>query len=217
MIKIYLIRHGRQESKLCNVDVPLVEEGRRQAELLGERLKAYDIKRIYSSNLIRAVETAEIANKFLNVPYERYDELEEMNFGDLTGLSDTEIKEKFGDFVEERKAMTSDLPFPGGESGEDVYNRAFPLIKEIAKKAASDNVESVAVVTHGGLIRTVLAGITGCGFAAKLVFAKDLENCSITEIDYDAESDRFYIERVNDYSHIEKEEKLLRKYFKRSL
>ncbi len=217
MIKIYLIRHGRQESKLCNVDVPLVTEGRRQAVLLGERLKKYDVKRLYSSNLIRAVETAEIVNTYINVPYERYDELEEMNFGDLTGLSDVEIKEKFGDFVKERKEMTSDLAFPGGESGEDVYKRAFPIIRDIAEKAALENVESVAIVTHGGVIRTLLTGIMGCGFENKLVFAKDLENCSITEIDYDKENGRFYIERVNDYSHIEKEERLLRKYFKRSL
>ena len=38
MKRIYLIRHGRQNSSLCNVDVPLAEEGKKQAELLGPRL-----------------------------------------------------------------------------------------------------------------------------------------------------------------------------------
>lgn len=217
MVRVYLIRHGRQNSDLCNVNAPLAPEGRRQAELLGQRLKDYDVKKIYSSNLIRAVETAEIANEALNVPYESFDELEEMNFGDLTGLTDVEIKERFGDFIKERKLMTSDIRFPGGETGRDVFDRAYPVIKKIAQEAALKNVESVAIVTHGGVIRTVLTGILGCDLKNKLVFARDLENCSITQIDYDADKDRFYIERVNDYSHIEKEEKLLRKYFKRSL
>ncbi|MBE5940179.1 MAG: histidine phosphatase family protein [Lachnospiraceae bacterium] len=217
MVKIYLIRHGRQESELCNVDVPLADAGRRQAELCGQRLKEYGIKRLYSSNLIRAVETAEIINELLNVPYKRFDELEEMNFGFLTGLTDAQIKEQFGEFIAERKEMTSDLKFPGGECGQDVFDRAFPVIRDIAKEADSDNVESVAIVTHGGVIRSVLAGILGCGFENKLVFSRDLENCSLTQIDYDENKDRFYIERVNDYSHIEKEETLLRKYFKRCL
>ena len=53
MIRIYLIRHGRQNSPLCNVDVPLEEAGFRQAKLVAKRLKLYDIQALYSSNLIR--------------------------------------------------------------------------------------------------------------------------------------------------------------------
>ena len=46
---IYLIRHGRQNSTDCNVNVPLSAEGIRQAELLGERMKNYKIDALYSS------------------------------------------------------------------------------------------------------------------------------------------------------------------------
>ena len=59
-MRILLIRHGRQNSPLCNVNVPLAEEGRRQAALLGERLKDEKIDAVWSSDLIRAVETAYI-------------------------------------------------------------------------------------------------------------------------------------------------------------
>ena len=65
MKRIYLIRHGRQNSSLCNVDVPLAEEGKKQAELLGPRLAGYGIQKIYHSTLIRARETAQILNEFL--------------------------------------------------------------------------------------------------------------------------------------------------------
>ena len=66
-MKLYLIRHGRQCSKLCNVDVDLSEEGYRQASLLGERLFREKIQEVYSSSLLRAVETAQAANLYWNV------------------------------------------------------------------------------------------------------------------------------------------------------
>ena len=53
-MRIYLIRHGRQNSPLCNVNVPLSDAGRRQAELLGKRLKKESIDAVWSSDLIRA-------------------------------------------------------------------------------------------------------------------------------------------------------------------
>ena len=52
-MRLYLIRHGRQCSQLCNVNVDLAEEGFRQAELLGERLAGEKIEAVYSSHLRR--------------------------------------------------------------------------------------------------------------------------------------------------------------------
>ena len=62
-MNIYLIRHGRQNSKRCNVDVELSPEGREQAEITGRRLQDYGIEAVYSSNLKRAVETADLINQ----------------------------------------------------------------------------------------------------------------------------------------------------------
>ena len=67
MIKLYFIRHGRQNSGLCNVDVPLDEAGEKQAELVAKRLKGYDIDRLYCSGLIRAKQTADIIGKELDL------------------------------------------------------------------------------------------------------------------------------------------------------
>lgn len=63
-MELYLIRHGRQSSRLCNVNVDLSPEGRRQAALLGHRLADWGIEVLYSSSLIRAVQTAEEINRF---------------------------------------------------------------------------------------------------------------------------------------------------------
>ncbi len=217
MIKLYLIRHGRQNSSLCNVDVPLDEAGKRQAELVANRLKNYDIEALYSSNLIRARQTAEIIGKELNLVNNIEENLREISFGALEGLDDVEIKARFGDFVEERAKAESDLPCPEGETGQDVYNRAFPVILDIVDRARQEGIQHIAIVTHGGVIRTLVAGVLEADFAKKLCVGKILENCSITEIDYDEKIDKFIVERVNDYAHIEAEPTLLRKYFKRSL
>lgn len=145
-MRIYLIRHGRQNSPLCNVNVPLSDAGRRQAELLGERLKKESIDAVWSSDLIRACETADIINEKIQAPRIIREGLREISFGELEGLSDDVIMERYADFFAARATMKEDLPYPGGENAADVIRRAVPVMDEIAKSGA----ETVAVVTHGG-------------------------------------------------------------------
>ena len=87
-MKIYLIRHGRQNSRLCNVDVDLAEEGKQQARLVAERIKNWNIEKIYCSDLKRAMETAAIINETLNVNIVVESQLREIDFGEMTGHSD---------------------------------------------------------------------------------------------------------------------------------
>lgn len=209
-MNIYLIRHGRQNSRLCNVDVELSSEGREQAELTGERLKSYGIEAVYSSNLLRAAETADIINKYLDKPRFCDDRLREAEFGDLTGLENSVLKERYKDFLDKRSAMTEDIPYPGdGENCQMVFERAFAAIEDIVKK----DYENVCVVTHGGVIRALLTGIIGAKPAKWLTYGRQLENCSISEIMYDKKMNTYHIERLNDYAHFENEDRLLRKHF----
>lgn len=206
-MNIYLIRHGRQSSTLCNVNVELADEGRRQAELLGRRLLKYHIDGLYSSNLIRAVETAEIANKYLNLQHIIRKDLREISFGDMEGKSDEYICEHYAEFITEQMKLTQDIPYPGGECGRDVYKRAMLTIDEIVKCGKNN----IAVVTHGGVIRALLAGLLGLDMSKKLLFAVSLENTSITQLVYDEQYHRFYLQRFNDYAHLETELELLRR------
>lgn len=209
-MNIYLIRHGRQNSKLCNVDVELSTEGRQQAELVGKRLRSYGIEAVYSSNLIRAVETAEIINKYLEVPRFYDERFREAEFGDLAGLENTVLKEKYKDFLKKRSEMTEDLPYPGGgDNSASVYKRAKEALDEITKL----EYENVCIVTHGGVIRALLTGIVTAPPEKWLTFGRQLENCSITELLYDNNMNTYHIERLNDYAHIERDDRLLRKHF----
>lgn len=209
-MNIYLIRHGRQCSKLCNVDVELAPEGREQADLLGQRLKTYDIEAVYSSDLIRARETADIINKHLNKPRVIDERWQEANFGGMTGLTNDEMREKYGDFLEKRATMTEDIPYPdGGENCRMVFERSFEALKDLIK----ENYENVCVVTHGGVIRALLTGIVGADYAKWLTYGRQLENCSISHILYDEKMKTFHIERLNDFAHFEGKDYLMRKHF----
>lgn len=209
-MNIYLIRHGRQNSRLCNVNVELAPEGREQAELVGQRLKSYRIEAVYSSNLLRAVETADIINKYLEKPMFYDDRFEEADFGGLTGMEDAVVKEKYKEFLKKRATMTEDIPYPdGGENCQMVFDRAFEALSEIAKM----DYENVCIVTHGGVIRALMTGIVGAQPAKWLTYGRQIENCSISEIMYDKDMNTYHIERLNDYAHIENEDRLLRKHF----
>lgn len=205
-MRLYLIRHGRQSSRLCNVDVNLSKEGERQAQLLGKRLKTWGIQAVYSSDFQRAVETAKSANGFWGVPHIVRPELREISFGVMEGLSDDAITRRFGAFQKEQEKMEADLPYPGGECSKDVIRRATPLFLEMA----GSGLKRVVAVTHGGVIRSMVASFLHMDPAKSRLLGSSLENCSITEVVFHGSGHYFTVERFNDYAHLEGHPELLR-------
>lgn len=205
-MNIYLIRHGRQCSRLCNVDVALSGEGRHQAELLGKRLAEKSIEAVYSSHLLRAMETAETANRFWNIKHIIRQELREISFGEMEGMTDDHIAAAFADFKKAQERMEEDLPYPGGECAGDVIQRAMPVFCEIA----SAGYKNVAVVTHGGVIRSMTAAFLHMEPKNCRLLGASLENCSITEVIWDEKTRRFSLDKFNDYAHLEPYPELLR-------
>lgn len=199
MVNLYLIRHGRQNSPLCNVDVELSSEGRLQAELLRDRIKNYHIDALYSSNMIRAKQTAQIINEALQLPHEIRQDLQEISFGLMEGKSDEFIMENYSEFKTEQMKMMEDIPYPGGENGTSVYERAMPIIQELVQSGK----KNIVIVTHGGTIRVLLAALFGKNQARRFLFGVSLENTGITQLVYHPGYDRFYLERFNDYAHLE--------------
>lgn len=212
-MNIYLIRHGRQCSKLCNIDVELSPEGREQADLVGKRLKNYDIDVVYSSQLIRAKETADIINSYLNKPRVIDERLMEANFGLMTGKSNEVIAEEFGEYLKQRSSMVEDMTYPEGENCQMVYERAKQAIDDIVNDAIKNGYKNICIVTHGGVLRALVTGIMGAPYKRWLSVGRQIENCSISEILFDENSKTYHVERFNDYAHFEGQDRLLRKHF----
>ena len=206
MKHIYLIRHGRQDARDCNVNVELSKEGRAQASLLSERLATWHFDKMYSSVLIRAVETSDIINEHHHMDIERRPELNEIDWGDLTGMTIPDMYAEYDEFLKRRSRHDEDLRFPGGENCEDVCRRAVPVFREIERS----DYESILIVTHGGAIRSLIAGLLGLKYSDYLAFGKVLENTSITELGYNEELGIYTLERLNDYAHLDGHPELCR-------
>ena len=171
MNKLVLLRHGQSQWNLENKftgwkDVPLTEKGIEEAKNAGILIKKNNIKfdKIYSSILKRANHTAEIAIKeaqilelFKNdiLIYEKNQDLNERDYGDLVGLNKTETAEKFGKDQVQKWRRSFDIPPPNGESLKDVVNRVSPFFdKEIIPKILDG--KNILIVAHGNSLRAIL-------------------------------------------------------------
>lgn len=155
-MKLYFVRHGESEANLLHVfsntglKHPLTQAGRAQAEKLAETLDAVHFHSIYSSPVLRAVETSQIlANKF-NLPVIQTDALKEFDVGELEGHS---APEDWQQFVELNRAWINkqwDLKLPGGESFYEIRDRFVPFVNNLINKY-QDSGENILLVSHGGI------------------------------------------------------------------
>jgi broad specificity phosphatase PhoE len=157
---VYLIRHGETDWNLAgrwqgHADVPLNDLGLRQARLLAQRLLSEHTQfdAIYSSDLTRAYQTAWELGAAVRVPVQLYPPLREIDLGTWSGLHYSEIRERFP--IEARLLEEGqDIPRGGGESLSALRKRVVEAVEGIV---AHRDGETIALVTHGGCIRMLLA------------------------------------------------------------
>jgi broad specificity phosphatase PhoE len=94
----------------------------------------------------------------------------------------------------------TDIPYPpDGECGADVWKRAIKVMDEIIDL----DLNEVAVVTHGGVIRALISGFLGLSQARRFYIGAPPENCSMSIIKYNRNDNNFYVHSINDYAHLE--------------
>jgi len=159
-MKLYIVRHGvtkRNKENRFNgqFDEPLEPEGFDQAVHARDTLPT-GLCKIYCSDLIRAIQTAEVLNKKMSLEIEKCPEIREINFGDLTGqqyrdMTGKEIELPNFDW---NSWCTGKYDFHsiGGESAEDVNTRINNFINKLKENHQFS--DKILVVTHGGVIRT---------------------------------------------------------------
>jgi len=145
--QIVLVRHGQTEWSLSGqhtgiTDIPLTEEGRRQARALGARLAGWTFARVFSSPLDRALETCRLAG--FGDGAQVLDDLREWDYGENDGRRTVDIREDRPGWDLWKDAA------PGGETPEQVGRRADAVI-EVARGAGG----TVAVFAHGHLLRVI--------------------------------------------------------------
>lgn len=165
MTTILLVRHGETDWNLerrvqGHTDRPLNETGRGQANALAEVLEGEPLDAVYSSDLVRAHETARIVAERKGLDVTAIPELRERDFGTWEGLTDGEILERF--------PHAQHGPWGDAESREEMFRRVHEALQRIAVAHPRGR---VLVITHGGPVRAVLAGcgVDGVGRIANCV------------------------------------------------
>ena len=153
MTRISIVRHGQTAWNLStriqgSTDIPLNTMGRAQAAEAGVRLREQNWDVSLSSPLSRALETARIIAGELELPSPTIvPELTERHHGEIEGLT----------FVERQLRFPDGVSVPGLESRQDVLDRVLPALGRVA---AAWQDRSVLVVSHGGVIGTLIRHTT---------------------------------------------------------
>jgi alpha-ribazole phosphatase len=177
---LILVRHGetdwnRDGRWQGHADAPLNERGREQARMLADELGDEDVAAVYSSDLSRARETAEIIAERLGGPRVKADDrLREVNVGGWSGLTTAEIHARFPDEVDRWRAGDRAHTFDGGESYAVMGERVVAALEDIATRHPD---EQVLVVLHGGPIRALLAHAAGITYEEQRHRRAHLDNC----------------------------------------
>ena len=156
MTTVVLVRHGStewNESKRAQgqADIHLSERGRREAERTARRLADVPVAAVYSSDLVRAVETARPIAASHGLEVVTDPGWREIDQGEWTGLTTAEIKRRWPDLWGPARHYSTR---PSGESPDQVRHRALDALRRVV---AAHPDETVVVVSHGGTIRWVSA------------------------------------------------------------
>lgn len=182
MTRLLLIRHGETEYNLnkryCGFsDPPLNTSGILQVKSLAKKLKGYEVSAAYSSDLLRAKQTAEIL--FPGYQIKTMPDFREYNFGIFEGLTYGEIMENYLTLYRDWIDNPSGVLLPSGEEFKAFKKRVCDALISVV---SSNKDGTITLVTHSGPIRLILCEARGCGF--EKFWEANQGNATFSVIDY---------------------------------
>lgn len=165
MARILLVRHAqtklhKDDRFWGKTDVTLSDFGVWQAEKLRDRLVEEKIAAVYASALSRAQHTAEIITQGRKCNITICEEINEINFGFIEGLTYDEIKLLHPELAETLSGFGTLAKFPGGESFEGLNSRVKIFVEKLGNHQPN---ETVLVVSHGGPLPLMICHLLGIG------------------------------------------------------
>jgi probable phosphoglycerate mutase len=196
----HLLRHGQTEHTperrySGRNDLPLSRTGRAEAEAAAARVRELGVEVVVASPLRRTRETAEVVAATLGLPVEYDDDLVELDFGALEGLSADEARARHPLAVR-RFAADVRAAAPGGESVADVAARVARARERLLRRHAG---RTVLVVSHVTPIKLFLAA--GLGAGEEVVHRVFLEAASLCTVAWSSDG-RTSVRLVNDTAHL---------------
>jgi len=198
---VVLVRHGETEWNRVQrfrgrIDIQLNETGRRQARALAKRLSGWPIAAIYSSPLKRALQTAEPVAEACGLEVQILQGVTDVDYGTSAGLSPEEAAARDPE-VHEIWVQTPLLTrFPGGESLQQVRERAWSALKEVS---GAHEGETILLVSHVVVNRVLMCSALGLVGDAFWRIGQDNAAINILE----GAKGRYHLLLLNDTSHLE--------------
>lgn len=156
-MKIFFARHGESLANILHVisnrglKYPLTQRGREQAAALAQKLESRSITHIYSSPVLRAIETAVIAANHLGVHYEVTEALREYDMGIMEERGDREAWNQWQQLFDDwSKHQLWQRRVEGGENFHDIQNRFIPFIEQLTDQHQKNDA-NILCIAHGGL------------------------------------------------------------------
>lgn len=202
-MKLILVRHGETSYNADGRaqgrnDVPLNEQGRKQALAVARALMKERPLSLYSSPLPRAMETAQTIARELDATVVALDGLMEADVGDLEGRASPEWRAMYPEFLALWDRNPAVTPFPGGEAMGQVQRRAWRSVETILKDPQDP---TAVVVGHGFAFYSILC--RALGMPLKNFRRFRLDNGSITVLEMGRP--RNLLLSFNDCSHLQRD------------
>jgi len=162
-LRAILIRHCETASNRDGrtqglSDGELDPTGREQAVAVAASLESENLAAVYSSPLKRALDTAKAIAELHNLTVQIEADLRELNQGDLDGLTFEELRSHHADFLREWLSNPGPLKMPGGESLQELQDRAYACLERIVARHQGS---TVAIVSHNFTILSLLCRVIG--------------------------------------------------------
>lgn len=184
-VTLLLVRHAETTYSSQNriqgqLDVPLSDFGREQAEALRRRLEEMPIDVCYSSDLRRAVESAELILKGRDVPFITTPNLRERHYGEWQGLTRAEVESRYPHLYTELRAGSILVRPPSGECDQEVLVRVASFLNEILPLGSD---KSILIVAHSVPLRVAICCLLGASLA--MASCLRISNASLTIVEHD--------------------------------
>lgn len=195
-----LIRHGQTSDNLAGLvqgqrNTPLDELGVRQAQCAARRLFNEKIDAVYSSDLARAMKTAEIIAGPHQLQVVSCQALREWNLGELEGKQREELNIAYPEVMNSFKIECEDAIAPGGETRRELYRRVGDCLNELAIRHPN---QKLILVSHAGAMRAIFRHIVGR--VADGVMLPQVSNGSYSRFCF--RENRWQLCTWNDVSHL---------------
>jgi broad specificity phosphatase PhoE len=183
---LVLVRHGETDWNLSgraqgHADVPLNSTGRAQALAVARVMATFRPNRLWSSDLARAVQTAQAISDETGLAIECDPRLREYDVGERSGMTLAEAAERFPAEYAEYRAGRSATLVPGEETTEQVRDRVVPALQDCFSRL--DAGSTGIAVLHGACLRVGLMGVIGWPWehARALVGIENAAYCVLTD------------------------------------